>query len=814
MGVTLLKNGLVDGKSLPVSKFLGYYDGIGWNYFCKFEASQSMAFQKWQVPQEGLTRRALEILRLLAEGMSDREIAERLVMTINTVKWYNRQIYSILDVGSRTQAIARAHELHLLSEDTETAPAFQIVRRAPKHNLPVETTHFIGRKREIADIRRLLGTTRLLTLVGPPGTGKTRLSLRVGQEIIDSFGDGVYFVSLAPISDPALVANAIAAAIEVNEAEGQPLIETLKHVLRESQMLLILDNFEHLLPAARQVSELLAAAPHLKVLATSREPLHLYGEQEYAVPPLELPEPAHLEPQALADCESTALFVQQARAVRLDFELTPENASDVAQICVRLDGIPLAIELAAARSKLLSPSGLLARLSSRLDTLTGGAHDLPSRQQTLRNTIEWSYNLLDEGEKILFARLAVFRGGSSLEAIEAVCGGDLPLDVLDGLESLINKNLIQQKELSGGEARFVMLETLHEYAWERLEAGGEAPAIHTRCAEYFVELSERVEPELRLVRQRHWFQLIEAESENMRAILKWSLGEGDITLGVRLLSAALYLYWFAYGHHVEGRQWTNRLLERLAEVPAMYHSRLFICAGHMALTSDLEMARHYLSRALDVARERGETVNIAWSLTFVGYPMMVKDMQAAFAMTEAGLAMFREMNHKPGIAQALNIVGEIACFGGDDERAEQAYEECLRVSQEIGESRRVRFMLGNLTFLAQHKGDYEHAGVLAQQGLELSLEMNNRLDIANSLAVLAGVMGDLNQPERAARLFGAWKAALERMGAFGQPADKPEHDRCIAVVCAQLGEASFQSHWNEGRALSLDQAVEFALSAS
>jgi predicted ATPase/DNA-binding CsgD family transcriptional regulator len=771
-----------------------------------------MPSQKWQAPYDGLSKRAVEILRLLAEGLSDREIAERLVMTINTIKWYNRQIYSILGVGSRTQAIARARELQLLDEDNAGAPPAPTIRRPPKHNLPVETTQFIGRKYEKEVIQRLLETAHLLTLVGPPGTGKTRLALQVAREVADTFQEGVYFVSLAPINDPSLVTNTIAGAIGVNETQDQPLIETLKHVLRERHLLLILDNFEHLLSAATQISELVSAAPQLKVLATSREPLHLYGEQEYTVPPLELPDPEHLDPQALADCESVALFMQQARAVRSDFELTAENALDVAKICVRLEGLPLAIELAAARTKLLAPRTLLDRLVSRLDTLTGGPHNVPARQQTLLNTIEWSYNLLNEGEKMLFVRFAIFRGGCSLEAIEAVCSTELAADVFDSLESLVNKSLIQQKELSSGEPRFVMLEMLHEYAWKRLEASGEGQAMSRHHAVYFMELAERAEPELRQAQQRYWFRQLKTEHENVRAALKWSLGGGDVTLGARL-AGAFYLFWYARGHHIEGRQWTQQLLGRLDEVSPIYQSKLVVAAGHIVMLYDLEIAKRCFDRALHISRDLGDRIGMAWSLTFMGYAMM-GEKDAAIAVTEEGLSLFRALNHKPGIAQALNIIGEIANFNGDDDRARRAYEECLVVAQETGETRRIRFMFGNLVHLAQHEGDHERALELAEQNLQLALELDNNLDLAESLADLAGPMGMTGRPEQAARLFGTWEAAMERMGAVPQQADMPDLERNIAAVRAQLDPATFESAWAVGRSMSLEQAVISTLERS
>jgi predicted ATPase/DNA-binding CsgD family transcriptional regulator len=771
-------------------------------------ASQRMVTQKWQAPYEGLSKRAVEILRLLSEGMSDREIAERLVMTINTVKWYNRQIYSILGVGSRTQAIARARELQLLGDDAETTPPLSIVPPRPRHNMPVETTHFIGREREIETIRRLLDTAHLLTLVGTPGTGKTRLALQVGAEVIGDFRDGVYFVSLAPITNPARVINAIASAVGVNEVGGQPLAENLRHALRDSHMLLILDNFEHLLPAAPQVSELLAAAPDLKVLATSREPLHLYGEQEYAVPTLSLPDPDTLDLQALAECESVSLFVQGARAVRPGFELTQDNAREVAQICLRLDGLPLAIELAAARTRLLTPSALLARLNSRLDTLTGGAHDLPPRQRTLRDTIEWSYNLLDDGEKTLFARLAVFRGGCSLEAVEAVCAPGLPIDIFDGLDSLVNKSLIQQKELSNGEPRFFMLETLHEYATECLEASGEAGDMRARHAQYFLELAEYAEPELRLAHSQRWFALLETEHENMQTVLRWSL-DNDPTLGVRL-AGALFLLWFAYGYHLQGYECIRQFLTRLDSVPTAYHAKLFIGAGHMTTLYDLEAAQQYFDRALQLSLDMGDRLNTAWSYIFKGYSML-NDPDAAFPVAEQGLAIFQELNHKPGIAQALNILGNLALNQGEYPRARQLYEDCLTIAQETREIRRIRYMLGNLARVAQGEGDLERALLLAEEALRLAAEGQHRLDMAECLPTLAGVIGEMGQPEQAARLFGTWEATLERLGASPQAGTRHKNERNIAAVRAQLGLDAFQAAWEAGRATPLEEAVTAAL---
>jgi predicted ATPase/DNA-binding CsgD family transcriptional regulator len=752
-----------------------------------------------------LTEREREIVHLIEHGLSNHEIADKLVLTYGTVKWYSRQIYSKLGVSTRAQAIKLIQNLHIAEASTPERHDHM----GNRLRLPPHLTTFIGREQEIAEVRQLLRANRLLTLTGMGGTGKTRLALQVASQSARDFADGVYFVDLAPLSQHELVPKAIAAAVGVMENSNEPVIETLKRALVGQEILLLIDNFEHVLDGAAVVSGLLAAAPRLKVLVTSREALHLSGEQEYPVPPLSLPDANILSTQELTQSEAVSLFVQRAQLALPSFAIRADNALTIAQICARLDGLPLAIELAAGRCKLLSPQAMLERLNRRLTTLTGGSRDAPQRQKTLRDTIEWSYNLLTESERILFARLAVFQGGRSLEAIEAVCGEGLTITVFDDLASLVEKNLILQKETPMGEPRFVMLETLHEYAWEQLEKSGEAETMRRRHAEYFVELAERVEPELRLAQQSYWFQILEIERDNLHAVLEWSMGGGEVTFGVRL-AGALCLFWFARGYHVEGRQWIQQLLGRLDNVPLVYHIKLLYGASHMTYPHELELATHLSARALRIARDLGDRIGAAWSLIFMSYNMM-KEKAEALATAEEGLSLFRELNHKPGVAQALNIIGEIALFNGDDDRARRAYEECLTVSQETGETRRIRRMFSSLAFLAEHQGDYARAKVLAKQGLQLALEMNNHYDVAFSLAVLAGAIGVTGQPERAAHLLGAWEAVLEKLGAFLLSADKPEYDRNIAAVRAQLDEATFESAWAEGRQMTLEQAVAEAL---
>ena len=611
-----------------------------------------------------------------------------------------------------------------------------------------------------------------------------------------------------------MVAKAIAGALGVLEHPEEPLLDTLKRALAQRELLLLIDNYEHLIKAAPVVSELLAAAPRLKALVTSRESLRLAGEQEYLVPPLSLPAAEEVSVQRLLASEAGLLFVRRAQMAQPRFKANDMTAPVIGQICSRLDGLPLAIELAAARCKLFTPRALLeqlagAREGSPLRALAGGSRDNPPRLQTLRDSIEWSYNLLDADEKTLFARLAVFRGGRSLEAIEGVCRDGLSVDPLDGLASLVDKNLVQQKEDSAGELRFVMLEMIHEYARERLRASGEEETMRRRHAEYFVEWAEYAEPEFRRAGYEHWSRLFELNLENLRAALEWSLNGGDVALGVRL-AGALCLFWYGNGYHVEGRRWTQLLLERLDDAPPVYHPKFLLSAGHMAFLYDLDAGKPLFMRALDMSRDVGDRLQMAWALALLGYTM-APEPEAAMPIVEESLAMFRELKHQPGMAQALNIIGEIARFNGDDDRARRAYEECLAVCQQTGERRRIVFLFNNLAFIAMHEGDVERAKALGRQGLRLARDMENRLEMAKTLPILAGAMGMLGQPQQAIHLLGASERALESMGAFHQLNDKREMDGMGAAVRAQLDEAAFQAAWAEGRALTLEQAVALAL---
>jgi predicted ATPase/DNA-binding CsgD family transcriptional regulator len=759
-----------------------------------------------------LNEREQEILKHLAAGSSDQQIADELFLSLNTVKWYNRQIYSKLGVGSRTQAIARVKALDLPDRATNLPVEPLPVKW---HSLPSQTHLIIGRIGERSEVKQLLHVSRLLTLTGTGGIGKTQLALQVAAEVAGNFADGVCFVDLAPLTNHTQVAKTIASALGVFELSSDPLSETLVRVLAQRELLLLLDNFEHVIKEAPLITRLQAASSRLKVLVTSREPLHLAMEQEYQVPPLSLPGTEFPSVERLIASDSGLLFMRRAQMSLPGFEVSESTAPVIGQICTRLNGLPLAIELAAARCKLFSPQALLERLEGRDDhaplrLLAGASREAPARQRTLRDSIQWSYNLLDVNEKMLLARLAVFRGGCSLEAIENVCSEGLSIDVLDGLASLVDKNLVQQKNTPDSEPRFVMLEMIHEYAREQLNASGEeATTMRRRHAAYIVSLVERAEPEFRLAGYEYWSMRLELDLENIHSVLDWSLSGGDVVLGVRLASA-LCLFWYGNGYHIEGFQWTQRLLDRLDEVPLAYHPRFLFSAGHMAFLRDLETGKQIFLRMLDISRALGDRRQVAWALALLGYTEL-REPQTSLPIVEESLALFRELNEQPGVAQALNIIGEIARFSGDDDYARQTYEQCLAISQQTGETRRIIFMYNNLTFIALHEGEAKRAKDLGRQGLRLARVMNNRLQMATDVALLAGAIGMLGEAKEAVCLLGASEMALERLGAFHQLNDKSEIEAIITTVRAQLDEATFQAFWAKGRELTLEQAVALAL---
>ncbi|MDQ4078548.1 MAG: tetratricopeptide repeat protein, partial [Chloroflexota bacterium] len=596
-------------------------------------------------------------------------------------------------------------------------PPLQSLGSRP-HNLPTLPTPLIGREREMDALMKLLRRedVRLVTITGPGGMGKTRLALQVMAELLDTFQDGAFFVSLAPLSDPALVAPAIVAALGIQERAGQPLVDILHPYLRNKQLLLLLDNFEQVVAAAPLVADLLAAAPQVTVLVTSREVLRVRGEREFPVRPLAIPALEHLRgaemnPMAtLSHYAALELFKQRAQAVKPNFELTDDNVRAVAEICVRLDGLPLAIELAAARVKLFAPQALLGRLENPLKLLTGGPRDLPARQRTLRATIDWSYVLLDDHEKQLFRQLAVFAGGFSLEAAEEVCkvGADLEGDILDTLEALTNKSLLQQGEGVDGERCFIMLETIREYALEQLLASGEAETLRRRHATYFLRLVETAEPHFFGPDLASWLNRVEAEHDNIRAALAWSQAADDrVQLGLQL-AGLLWRFWEVRGHITEGRHWLDALLAKREVAPASVRWLALHTAGNLARTQgDDSRARELFEECLALARELGMKRVIAHMLNNLGKIALDEgDYDQAVALYEEALTGYQELAWQWGVGLVLGNLGRVAHAQHEYDRARSLYQESLALFRAEGDQQRIADKLHDLGHVAYDRASY------------------------------------------------------------------------------------------------------------
>lgn len=572
--------------------------------------------------------------------------------------------------------------------------------KTPFNNLPGQLTSLIGREQELATVRAMLQRedVRLVTLTGTGGIGKTRLSLQVASELLDDFTDGVCFVLLAPVNDPTLVMHTITHALGL---EHQPLrsqlskedIEHLKAFLSDKHFLLVLDNFEQVVTAAPELTDLLAGCPHLKILVTSRAVLHVQGEHEFTVPPLALPK--RTQPtvdEDLTHYAAVALFLERALAIKPDLAITKANVHAIAAICRHLDGLPLAIELAAARIKLLPPQALLQRLTHRLTILTGGTQNVSERQQTLRNTIAWSYHLLDAVERQLFRRLSVFVGGCSLEAIEAVCTtlGDIgPEQVLDGVASLIDKSLLQQMEQEDEQPRLVMLETLREYGIERLDANGEEEMTRQAHASYYLALAEEAEPSFGSPQQAAWLQQLERENDNLRAALRWSVEQGAsqqrIEIGLRL-GGALRRFWIVRGYWREGLNFLDQALAASKEIPAPIRAKALIAAANMAVNlSDNNRAEALCQESLLLCREIGDRPGIAYTLYMLSWTNRTKeDFATARSYAEEALALFRELGDEENVVWSLYALAALDSIQGEYTRADKLFEECLALFRKRG----------------------------------------------------------------------------------------------------------------------------------
>ncbi len=724
-------------------------------------------------------------------------------------------------------------------------------------NLPVQRTGFIGREKEAAAAMELLlrEGVRLVTVTGPGGIGKTRLAVHVASGLAEHFPGGIHFVALSSINDPSLIASAVVRTLGIREAGGQLPLEILREALHDSPgpaMLLLLDNFEHLAEAAPTVAELLAMSPSLKIMVTSRAALHLYGEHEFPVPPLAMPNPLAMPTvKVLSRNPAVALFVERAIAVRPDFELNSTNAGAVAEICARLDGLPLAIELAAARVKVLSPASLLTRLASRLQLLTGGSKDLPQRQQTLRAAIDWSYDLLGPAEQKLFRRLSVFVGGWTLEGAEAVCDakGDLDLDLLDAIASLVDKSLAQQIEQGKDESRFAMLETIREYAMEKLAASGEEALTKRAHAAYCLVLAE----EEASSDAEGWLEHFQLEHDNFRAGLQWLTETGNAEWGLRL-GTALFPFWEARCYLAEGRDRLGKLLGSQEAGPdTKVRMRALFAAGVLAgAQGDYASADSLIHQSQDIAQELGDKMSVAISMNALAvYGRDQGNVAVAIILFEASLGLWKDLGDQKAIARALSNLANAYKLEGDYDRARSLHAECLVIFQALGDRAGVAWSLNSQGDVARDQGDSTGAQALYEQGLVIFRELGDRSAIATTLADLGSLASErgsfavahtlygesvrlfqqLNhrrgiarllecfacsaavqlEAERSLRLAGAAAALRQEIGVPLTPAEKSKLESGLEAARRALADSAGVAAWLEGWALPVQEAVEEAL---
>ncbi|HET6316236.1 MAG TPA: tetratricopeptide repeat protein [Chloroflexota bacterium] len=748
----------------------------------------------------------------------------------------------------------RHSALSVLSRPSKRQHAARLARPylgSPAHGIPAQPTPLIGREQEVRLVRDQLARedVRLLTLTGPAGTGKTRLALQAAVEMSPDVRDGAVLVNLAPISDARLVTSEIARALGIREERGGiALLDSLKLALREKQLLLVLDNFEQVTDAAPQIADLLAACPALKVLSTSRATLRLRWEHELAVPPLQVPDLSRLPAlDQLARVPSTALFIARAQAVNPEFRLTSHNAAAVAELCVRLDGLPLAIELAAARVKLFSPASMLARLEQRFDLLRADTLDRPDRHQTLRAALDWSYQLLPPNEQRLLRVLSVFVGGCTLEAVAEVAESPS----IDGVASLIDKSLLRQAQPGDGETRCYMLETVRQYALEQLAHSGELDEVLARHAGYCLRLAETAEPALVGPDQVRWLEQLDREHDNLRAALRWWIERRDAEMAARL-GAALWRFWSIRGYPREGRVWIAEVLRAVEGTRDDLHAKVLSGAGRLAYDQgDYAAARALYQQSLDIRRELGDTRLVAHSLGHLGeVAHQTGDYGAAEALFVESLAMLRALEDSHGVAETLDKLGLTVRCLGDYPRATALYEEALAICRQLGDRAREALILNNVGRVAYYQADYQRARAFHQDSLAIRRQVGDRRGMATSLSDLgdvaqeqgafgearglraealrlwqqledpwglayvlesfAGYAAAVDQPQAVVELVGAASVLRDSIHAPRSPGSAERIQLLVNAAMRRMGRQAAAEAWATGQLLTNDEAVAVA----
>ncbi|MDH5643608.1 MAG: adenylate/guanylate cyclase domain-containing protein, partial [Gemmatimonadota bacterium] len=752
---------------------------------------------------------------------------------------------------------------HIFQVTTEGLPvefsALKSLSSLP-NNLPLQLTTFIGRENEMAEAKKRLTSARLLTLIGPGGTGKTRLSLQLGADLLSKFSDGVWFVELAPLADPALIMQALASALGVREQMGMPLDQIVINYLRAKNLLIVLDNCEHLVDACAQLAEqFLQTCPQIKIIASSREALGVNGETIYRVPSLTVPDPSRVTLAMLAHCEAVQLFVERAKASSPKFELTEKNASSVAQICRRLDGIPLAIELAAARVTVLSAEQIASRLDDRFKLLTGGSRTALPRQQTLRALIDWSYDMLSEEERSLMRHLSVFAGGWSYDAAEHICPGH---DALDLLAQLVNKSIVAVDD-EKGEKRYRLLETIRQYARDKLLDMGESETARNIHAEYFFDIAETAEPLLFTSESLYWMEYLEMEHDNFRAALEWFL-ESNVEAAL-VIATNLSFFWSARGYHTEGRVWAETALGRVEALPpvegeaALNRKKLIayamggvitmaiaqgnnasagilskkctdlarelndnfllartlalVCSGHL-VTGNTDGVEPMINEALDAARKSGDkfALGMALGLTAELLTFLDKDHETMEKYSNESITLLKNSGNQWGMSIILLGMGMAAKYMGryDEVRTRFAILEPLFI--EIGDKHRLNIIYSEFAHIERFEGHHDKANQMYRETIVEWQRLGHRAAVANQLECLAFIAKVREQPEHAAKLFGAAEILREKINIQMSQFEQVEYDQQVKELRAGMNESEFASAWAEGRSMTMEQAIQLTSS--